>query len=100
MPNGNKLLILTEAGEGIGFGHYSRCSAIKSYFEGENVPTDIFLNVKGEQTSEYKAIVGDWMPNINAINTANYSHVLLDSYLSPLSIFSLLKTQFDSVIAL
>ena len=99
-----KLLILTEAGETIGLGHYSRCSAIKVFLDGHGLPTDIFLDYKGPvPTGKHfsNARILNWLPEIQNINThRTYSHVLLDSYLAPLAAVSSLKNSFDEVVAL
>jgi spore coat polysaccharide biosynthesis predicted glycosyltransferase SpsG len=103
MGNGKKkLLILSEAGDGIGYGHYTRCFAIKSYIEERGVPTDFFLDVKGAQSSQFKDVsMVDWQFGVEHINKdRKYSHVLMDSYLAPLSIFNTLRAQFEKVVAL
>lgn len=102
MATGKKLLILTEAGDGIGYGHYSRCSAIRHYFKEQSVPTEIYLKLKGLNTSSFPDVIMlDWMTKVTNINEgAEYSHVLVDSYLAPFSLFDILRPQFEKVIAL
>jgi len=103
MNQSNKLLILTEAGEGIGYGHYSRCSALKSCFEEEmGVQVRILLDVKGAQTSFFNDVeLADWPTRLHELNQKReYSHVLIDSYLAPASVFDVIKNQFTKVVAL
>ncbi|WP_276373588.1 hypothetical protein [Chryseolinea sp. H1M3-3] len=101
MEIGNRLLILTEAGEGIGYGHYSRCLALKQYFDQREIPTEIFLYAKGDETVYSDASVRNWILELGDINEPKiYSHVLLDSYLIPLNYIGTLKSRFDKVIAL
>lgn len=99
MPNG-KLLVLTEAGEGIGNGHYSRCSAIKTYCEEMGVTTDIAVHVKGGNAFQYNAMLCDWVNSSSRINSQGYAYVLVDSYLCPLSFFDRLRAEFSTVLAL
>src|SRR5688500_2526262 len=96
MATGNRLLILAEAGDGIGYGHYSRCWAIRQFFEMEGTPTDIILNIKGSDARNFADAVSlNWMPVIADLNTEKkYSCVLVDSYLAPLSIFETLRQYF------
>jgi spore coat polysaccharide biosynthesis predicted glycosyltransferase SpsG len=102
MGNGKKkLLIISEAGDGIGYGHYTRCFAIKQYVEWKGVGTDFFLHVKGASSQFKDVSLLDWQRSVNQINESNtYSHVLMDSYLAPLSIFDTLRIQFEKVVAL
>jgi UDP-2,4-diacetamido-2,4,6-trideoxy-beta-L-altropyranose hydrolase len=98
----HKLLILTEAGDGIGYGHYSRCSAIKRYFESKNVHSEIHLFVKGENTSIYDdSVVVNWHENTASINAdGRFTHLLVDSYIAPVSLFDQVRKRFKKVIAL
>jgi UDP-2,4-diacetamido-2,4,6-trideoxy-beta-L-altropyranose hydrolase len=102
MAIGKKMLILSEAGEGIGYGHYSRCSAIRSFFEEKGIQADMILNVKGFLPDSFVDVsFSDWQYDIENINgNGTYSHVLVDSYLAPLSIFENLKARFSKVVAL
>ena len=43
----SRILILTEAGSKIGFGHLTRCSAIKNYLEDNSFKVDLIVNNKG-----------------------------------------------------
>jgi UDP-2,4-diacetamido-2,4,6-trideoxy-beta-L-altropyranose hydrolase len=97
-----KLLILAEAGDGIGFGHYTRCKAIHNFFASHDFQADFILNVKGNESDRFdNVIVADWLANISDLNAANeYSHVLVDSYLAPLSTVNSLKEQFGAVCCL
>jgi UDP-2,4-diacetamido-2,4,6-trideoxy-beta-L-altropyranose hydrolase len=102
MALGKKLLILSEAGDNIGYGHYTRCSAIRSYFVEQGVSVSFILHVRGSEHSQYNDVsISDWTGNIENINSdGEYSHVLIDSYLAPASIFEILNPRFEKVVAL
>lgn len=77
----NRFKILTEAGRGIGLGHFTRCTAI---FEeilnlGFDVTFDVFL--KETSFSDYKLTSKDWLnlPKSEVFNGVDVA--LIDSYL-------------------
>lgn len=78
--------IFTELGEGIGFGHFSRCSPIALVLS-KRCQVDIFVYQKGE--SEYnvnlspkiKTTLIDWKESITEIVQARDT-VIIDSYLA------------------
>jgi UDP-2,4-diacetamido-2,4,6-trideoxy-beta-L-altropyranose hydrolase len=98
----NRLLILTEAGAGIGFGHYSRCAALNEYMIESGVDSKMFLRISGSDYSPYKnAEIFEWLSNIDELNQDyRYTHVLVDSYQAPISVFGSLKKKFKKVIAI
>ena len=81
-----KIKIFTEIGEGIGFGHFSRCSAIalKLY---KIFQVELFVFQKGESeynlnlSSKIKTTVIDWKESISKIIQAK-DVVIIDSYLA------------------
>jgi spore coat polysaccharide biosynthesis predicted glycosyltransferase SpsG len=89
-----RILILTELGEGIGFGHFSRCSPI-ALILSKTCQVEIFVYQKGE--SEYnlnlspkiKTTVIDWKESISEIVKAEDT-VIIDSYLAQ-------KKHFDQI---
>src|SRR5688572_24619188 len=102
MAIGKKLLILSEAGDKIGYGHYSRCFAIRSYFIENGVDVDFFLDVKGSGSFSYQDVsIVDWLSQIETINAhGEYTHLLIDSYLAPVTIFEILEPKFEKIIML
>ena len=81
-----KIKIFTEIGEGIGFGHFSRCSAIalKLY---KIFQVELFVFQKGESeynlklSSKIKTTVIDWKEMISELVQARDT-VIIDSYLA------------------
>src|SRR3989338_1248694 len=96
------LLILTEAGRGIGLGHYSRCQAIQSYVKENDGNAKILIykrgNIyslkKGTDTKEF-----NWLTNIKDIlrYKIRYDMVLVDSYLATGRQYSFLRSAFNRV---
>jgi spore coat polysaccharide biosynthesis predicted glycosyltransferase SpsG len=83
-----KILILTEAGEGIGFGHYTRCQAIQQEMLAKQIQAEMLLNVKGDQHFEVIGSINNWLekPTILSSKT-DVDLVLIDSYLAENSFF-------------
>jgi UDP-2,4-diacetamido-2,4,6-trideoxy-beta-L-altropyranose hydrolase len=80
MVSGKRLLILTEAGEGIGFGHYTRCNAIREYSISVGIATDMLLAVNGNENQFPGSNLVNWREQ--DVNVEPYSHILIDSYLA------------------
>lgn len=90
------LLILTEAGDNIGFGHYTRCSAIAAA-AAENATVKVLLDIKGGQDLPMEhGEVFDWRTNLPVVleMAARYDVVLIDSYLATAEEFSQLTSAF------
>ena len=89
-----RILILTELGEGIGFGHFSRCSPIALELSN-NFQVEIFVYQKGD--SEYnlnlspkiQTTIKDWKESISEIVKPGDT-VIIDSYLAQ-------KEHFDQI---
>lgn len=95
-------LILTEAGDGIGFGHYTRCSALQNYFLEKQVDCEICLHLKGDfELSLTKGIYANWIEDKTVLKQyVNVHSVIVDSYLASEALFTWLNTLFATVIAI
>ena len=99
----SKALILTEAGEGIGFGHYTRCSAIQSYLIELGVVCEMMLNIKGDyELSIKQGRQLDWLSAKGELLNLyqHYSVVLIDSYLASSADYTWIRQNFKKVISL
>ena len=99
----SSFLILTEAGDHIGLGHLTRCSAIADFIsDNDEIKCNILLNYKGYlKTALSKYIIQDWLQNLDFLNQDKaYNTVIVDSYLMNTELFSILKKQFNTVIAI
>tara|TARA_B110000091_G_scaffold209952_1_gene251956 strand:- start:395 stop:1342 length:948 start_codon:yes stop_codon:yes gene_type:complete len=77
----NRILILTEAGKNIGFGHLTRCTAIYNYLEDNSFEVDLIVNLNEALTPNLGFENIDWL-NINPEFFANkYNLIIIDSYL-------------------
>lgn len=95
------VLILTEAGDNIGFGHYTRCSAIRMEMENQGANTDMIVNLKGGVISDSKIVKLDWLSNLKLVNSlSKYSIVIVDSYLAKASVYKTLKSTIEFVVAI
>lgn len=97
----SKLLILTEGGEGIGFGHISRCLAITKYCNENHLETRLWVDWKGELPLPGIFDIVNWSDMRNVVTLdEDYEIVLIDSYLAPLEYFIFLKSKFKKVLVL
>lgn len=96
------LLILSEAGKDIGFGHYTRCMGLKSHFESQGATvrmlTDYhpFDQEKPTQDIEHSR----WRYERDFILSLadGYDGVLVDSYLAQTPDYRFLKQHFNKVL--
>ena len=97
-----KILILTEAGEGIGFGHYTRCQAIQHEMLAQQIQSEMLLNVKGSQHFEVIGSINNWLNNPDEIlaTKTDIDLVLIDSYLAKKSFYSRVQRNFKRVAVL
>lgn len=96
-----KLLILTEAGKDIGYGHYVRCSAIQTYVESQRINTYMLLYVKGDVSFEVNGVVCNWVTDKEIVKKyRDYDCVLIDSYLAYEGHYQLFKSLFKKVVVL
>lgn len=99
----NKLLILTEAGKSIGYGHYMRCSALQKEAKKQGLKTKMLLHVNGSESFEVEGEIYNWLEDkILKINilSKEFDIVLIDSYLANENIYSDLKQNFKKVVVI
>lgn len=100
----DNVLFLTEAGEGIGFGHLTRCSAIQRFFLDNSIDSTILLHLKGKEFFKCDANVQivNWLNKITRLKThaSKYNIVIVDSYIADNKFYYFLKTIFKKVIAI
>jgi spore coat polysaccharide biosynthesis predicted glycosyltransferase SpsG/L-amino acid N-acyltransferase YncA len=99
-----KVKIFTEAGRGIGLGHFSRCSALYDEIVSRNIKVDLIVYGDIENTPCYlkKGIV-----NINWIckdyidkNIKSTDYCIIDSYLAPVELYEMISTRAGKCIFL
>ena len=98
-----KLLILTEAGDGIGYGHYTRCHSIYSeVLERKNSATLlVFQQGENAMVSDPTVQILDWQSNLNSLAPYAETHdVLIDSYMLQQGSFAVIRQIFERVIVL
>lgn len=86
-------VILTEAGDNIGFGHLKRCLSLQTKFQSEKLNCSIFINVEGEYDfqNENNITLINWIDSLNLIfplvdeNTL----VIIDSYRATKKVYDL-----------
>jgi spore coat polysaccharide biosynthesis predicted glycosyltransferase SpsG len=103
MESGNNgLLILSEAGEGIGYGHYARCCAIRDFCVEKGKRTRFILNVVGNDHYGFEGIENiDWgSKRINFVEDAEDWYLLVDSYRVAQETILELKGNFRKLIVL
>lgn len=94
-----RLVIFTEAGDGIGYGHLFRCLAIQKEFNSRNVETKLVLDWDGTPPSLDDVIFDDWINNY--INYLDGSvKVLIDSYLAKEKNFKAIHKVSDKLVAI
>lgn len=97
-----KLLILTEAGDGIGFGHYTRCSAIRNAALNLNIDCLTVVNWIGEQLFPEENMAVSWIDDLETVTNRfhDYDTVIIDSYKLPVEGYQFLKPHFDKLIVI
>jgi UDP-2,4-diacetamido-2,4,6-trideoxy-beta-L-altropyranose hydrolase len=95
-----KLLMLTEAGKDIGFGHYFRCQALKEYFQENGVEVQMLLDLKGNYDFEEEKI--NWLEKKEVVSgyVKKFPFVFIDSYLAPESYYQFLSGTFAKTIVM
>jgi len=97
----SKVLILTEAGKNIGFGHYSRCSALRQALISEGIIVQMMLYLNKYDIEDSDVIKTNWLSDIESIpEYKEFNTVIVDSYLADLAIYSKLQTIFRNVVAI
>lgn len=92
-----QLLILTECGRDIGFGHIVRCKALADAFALKNVATRILVRGDGAiacSSNGTQIEARDWLatPSEMSVNDAATDCVIVDSFEAPLTFVTSLQT--------
>lgn len=96
-------LILTEAGEGIGLGHFIRCSAIYDACNASDINCQMIVNYQGTSTIQRQDILlENWLKDSKIIEEVGRgsSCILVDSYLANEKFFSKLSQLFQQVMVI
>jgi UDP-2,4-diacetamido-2,4,6-trideoxy-beta-L-altropyranose hydrolase len=95
----NSLLILTEGGENIGFGHITRCSAIYNYLKSIGWEISMFVHWNGDKFDFDNCERVKWRDDKDVFNKLDqkFDAVLVDSYLSPDTFFLMIKRYFKKL---
>lgn len=96
-------LILTEAGNQIGLGHYKRCCSLKQEILKQNKSCELILYYKGKLNLEIESdIVLDWKTEKNLLikKAKKIKTVIIDSYLALKSFYEFCITTFHSVVVI
>jgi len=95
------VLILTEAGQKIGFGHYSRCSALSKALLLEGMIVQMMIYLNHADLEDVNVIETNWLADIESILTNNkFSTVIVDSYLADINLYIKLQKYFKHVVAI
>lgn len=93
-----KLLILTEAGDNIGFGHYMRCSAIQQEARKQGIDTEMCLFVNGNYELAINGRKCNWLEDKSILKQyPESSTLLIDSYIATENHYSFFKENFKNV---
>jgi UDP-2,4-diacetamido-2,4,6-trideoxy-beta-L-altropyranose hydrolase len=93
----SSLLILTEGGEGIGYGHISRCSAIAAEYERRGYDSELIVDWYGEGADTFAFRKMRWR---TGKVDSSFNAVLVDSYKASLEEIKRLKQYFNQVFVL
>lgn len=88
--------IFTEAGDKIGYGHFTRCKAIQKYILDKNENCKLFLFTNSSELKESKnQIISNWINDIDKIiqHIGKASNIIIDSYLAGHDVY---KKLFDN----
>lgn len=97
----NELVIYTEAGQGIGYGHFMRCKSIADAFSRNGFKTNIILYLKGEEGILDKEIqLGNWHQDSTLRNGNNKTLAIIDSYLAGAETYAEIASTYQHVCAI
>lgn len=96
-------LILTEGGQGIGFGHISRCMALKQCFNVNGIEVDFV--VQGDESvrtlDESDMVVSTWRSKSDVDQWLSHiNFVIIDSYLGSAELYQYIQGQVDCAVYL
>ncbi len=93
-----KLLILTEAGDNIGLGHYTRCVAIQNEIKERGGECKLILDLVGKYNLDFDGLGANWIENKEIVKefwSKGYNRVLIDSYLATIHNYKDIATSFE-----
>ncbi|MBW8015830.1 MAG: UDP-2,4-diacetamido-2,4,6-trideoxy-beta-L-altropyranose hydrolase [Planctomycetes bacterium] len=98
-----KIIILTECGGNIGYGHISRCSSIYQAFEENDLSPELIVYGEGQVEqllSGKRHRIFDWINNRKLLIDAlgNCDIAFIDSYLAGREIYELVSKQVATVV--
>ena len=96
-------LILTEAGNQIGLGHYKRCCSIQQEMYDQNKSCEMFLYFRGELNLNISSdLVFDWKTESDLLikKADEIKTVLIDSYLACASFYEFCTNIYHSVVVI
>ena len=96
-------LILTEAGNQIGLGHYKRCCSIQHEMYNQNKFCEMFLYFRGEHNLNISSdLVFDWKIKKDLLikKASEIKTVLIDSYLASTLFYEFCTNIFHSVVVI
>lgn len=97
----NKVSILTESGKDIGFGHYSRCSALYHCLKENDIDVMFYVFEKEYQSNDDFIFSFDWLNYPSKIYSRSVDEILIiDSYLADIDLYFILKEKFKVLIAI
>lgn len=95
------VLILTEAGKNIGFGHYTRCTALQQALQEYGRDTDMFIYLNEMVVQSPGQTEINWIEQLDfVLEQTQYHSVVIDSYLADEQVYRKLNQCFPKVIAL
>lgn len=95
----NRFIILTELGEGIGFGHYARCAALYQCLTEMGISGHMYVNQVNNNFSFPFSTNINWLKNINILNNLDKSSVIIiDSYLLDLDILRKITKLYKNIV--
>ena len=100
----NSVLMLSEAGEGIGYGHFTRCLAIQQYLNQHHMPCTMLLYVNGKCADLNFSYIVNTNWHHASVGLKGYSKrfntVIIDSYLASENRLAYIRSLFRYVIAI
>ncbi len=99
-----RCLILTEAGDEIGLGHLTRCSAILNHLSAvSNHQHQMLVNVRGAwQIDQPHSRRCDWINTLQDVCATHdeFKIAIVDTYLASQEVYSVLNEHFEHVVAI
>ncbi len=99
-----RLLILASAGEGIGYGHLTRCQAIQHKFRENGDSCDLILDFVGKEKPDKLDVLSfsNWISDFKSLEefTDQYDAVLIDTYRADKPVYDYLERLFSFVVVL